>query len=81
MKDERNYAPLRQNGRVYHLLRDLDSLPADGRPLSQTTAMADMWAQRAPLYARFRDRLIENSGSVEETALAIWRDFCENSGD
>ena len=39
-----------------------------------------MWAERAPLYARFRDAVTENSGTVDETAAAIWRDFCENSG-
>ena len=81
VKDERNYAPLRQNGRIYHLLRDLSLLPSDGRPISQTTAMETLWEQRAPLYARFRDVLMENHGAVEETAQAIWRDFCENSGD
>ena len=81
VKDERNYAPLHQNGRIYHLLRDLELLPTDGRPLSQSTALAELWAQRAPLYERFRDVPVKNSGSVEETALAIWRDFCENSGD
>ena len=81
VKDERNYASLHQNGRIYHLLRDLALLPTDGRPLSQSTALADMWAQRAPMYARFRDVSVENSGSIEETAQAIWRDFCENSGD
>ena len=81
VKDERNYASLHQNGRIYHLLRDLELLPTDGRPLSQSTALASLWEQRAPLYERFRDVLIKNDGSVEETAQAIWRDFCENSGD
>lgn len=80
IKDARNYGPLHQNGRIYHLIRDLDILPTDGRPLSQTTDLSAMWAERAPLYARFRDAEIENNGSVRETAQAIWRDFCENSG-
>jgi len=39
-----------------------------------------MWAERAPLYERFRDAAIDNGGTVEQTAQAIWRDFCENSG-
>ena len=81
IKDLRNYAPLHQNGRIYHLLRDLALLPTDGRPLSQGTDLAAMWTERAPMYARIRDVLMENSGSIEETAQAIWRDFCENSGD
>ena len=81
VKDARNYAPLHQNGRIYHLTRDLSVLPTDGRPLSQGADLAAMWAERAPMYARFRDVMIENNGTVEETAAAIWRDFCAHSGD
>ena len=81
VKDPRNYASLRQNGRIYHLTRNLDALPTDGRPLSQETDLAVMWAQREPLYARFRDAVIDNNGTVEDTAAAIWRDFCAHSGD
>ena len=80
VKDARNYASLRQNGRIYHLTRDLDLLPTEGRPLSQTTDLHVMWEQRKPMYERFRDVVMDNSGTVEETAMEIWRDFCENSG-
>ena len=80
VKDHRNYAPLHQNGRIYHLMRDLNVLPSDGRPLSQTTDLTVMWAEREPLYTAFRNAVIDNNGPVEETAKAIWRDFCENSG-
>ena len=79
--DMRNYASLHQNGRIYHLLRDLTLLPTDGRPLSQATDLSAMWEKRAPMYQRFRDVLIENTGTIEEAAQSIWRDFCENSGD
>ena len=81
VKDARNYAPLHQNSRIYHLTRDLSILPTDGRPLSQGADLAAMWAERAPMYARFRDVFIEHNGSVEGTAAAIWRDFCAHSGD
>ena len=81
VKDFRNYASLRQNGRIYHLTRDLNLLPTEGRPLSQGTDLAAMWKERSPLYARFRDVIIENNGTVEDTAAAIWRDFCAHSGD
>lgn len=81
VKDPDNYAPLHQNGRIYHLLRDLALLPTEGRPLSQSTELSQLWQQRAPLYARFRDADIENSAAPQETAQTIWRDFCENSGD
>ena len=49
-------------------------------PLSQEADLAAMWRERAPLYARFRDVEIDNSGTVEDTAAAIWRDFCAHSG-
>ncbi|MBE6913749.1 MAG: shikimate kinase [Ruminococcaceae bacterium] len=81
VKDARNYAHLHRNGRIYHLLRDLSLLPTDGRPISQSTALSELWAERAPLYAAFRDAEITNTGTPEETAENIWRDFCENSGN
>ena len=81
VKDPRNYASLHQNGRIYHLIRDLDLLPTDGRPLSQGSDLAAMWAERKSMYQRFRDVMIENIGTVEETAAAIWRDLCAPSGD
>lgn len=81
VKDPRNYPALHQNGRIYCLERSLSALPTDGRPLSQKTDLAAMYRERAPLYARFRDVSVDNNGTVAETAAAIWRDFCEHSGD
>ena len=81
VKDPRNYAALHQNSRIYHLIRSLDALPTEGRPLSQGADLAAMWAERAPLYQRFRDAAIDNNGTAADTAAAIWRDFCEHSGD
>ena len=81
VKTPANYAALHQNGRIYQLLRDLDALPTDGRPLSQGADLAAMWAQRAPLYERFRDAAADNNGAAADTAAAIWRDFCVHCGD
>ncbi len=81
VKDARNYAPLHQNGRIYHLFRALSALPVQGRPLSQGTDPETMWAERAPLYAAFRDVAVDNNDTVEAAVQAIWRDFCEHSGD
>ena len=81
VKDERNYDALHQNGRIYHLVRDLEQLPTDGRPLSQSTNLTQMWKEREPLYTRFRDCVVENTGTVEETAKAVWREFCAYSGN
>ena len=81
VKTPENRAALRQNGRVYHLLRSLEALPTDGRPLSQGADLAAMWRQREPLYRAFRDISVDNNGPAADTARAIWRDFCEVSGD
>ncbi len=81
VKTPENYGALRQNGRIYHLLRDLGTLPTDGRPLSQGADLGAMWRQREPLYRRFRDVTMDNNGPAEDTAAVIWRDFCEHSGD
>ena len=81
VKTAANYAALHQNGRIYQLVRDLTLLPTEGRPLSQGADLAAMWRERAPLYQRFRDAEIDNSGTVDDTAAAIWREFCEHSGD
>ena len=35
-----------------------------------------MAAERGPLYARFRDALIDNNAAPADAAGAIWRDFC-----
>ena len=68
---ERNYRPLSQNGRIVFLHRDLDILPVDGRPISQNTSKADLYAKRLPLYNAFADVTVENNGSVIETVGRI----------
>lgn len=76
VKDEQNYQPLAQNGRIYEIVRDLNLLPREGRPLSQATDLAQMQRERAPLYARFRDAVVDNSETPQITAERIWQDFC-----
>ena len=66
-----NYASLHRNGTIVWLRRDLDSLPTDGRPLSQGGHLAEMYARRKPLYEAFADFSVENSGTPEETVKQI----------
>lgn len=68
-----NYKKLHRNGTIVWLKRDLDLLPTDGRPLSQTGHLQEMYQKRAPLYARFADFSVENSGDPQETAEEIIR--------
>lgn len=75
VKDDRNLDPLRQNGRIYQICRDVSLLATDGRPLSQTTDLTAMLKERGPMYAKFRDVEIDNNGDITDTALAIWREY------
>lgn len=68
---QRNYPLLHQNGSIFWLRRDIALLPTDGRPLSQTNDLADMYAARSPLYEQFADFVIDNNGSIEDTLNAI----------
>lgn len=68
---EENYAPLHQNGTIFCLERDLELLPVEGRPLSQTTSLREMYAIRKPLYDRFADHCIRNDSTIQNAAQAI----------
>ena len=69
-RDE-NYPLLHQNGRIFWIKRDLELLPTEGRPLSQTNKLSDLYRQRRPLYEAFADHIIDNNASVEATAAQI----------
>ena len=66
-----NYPLLHQNGVLFWLQRDITCLPTEGRPLSQSTQLQTMYQQRAPLYARFADHVVNNNGTLDETVAQI----------
>jgi len=68
---QRNYPLLHQNGTTFWLTRDLSKLPTDGRPLSQTNKLTDMYAVRKPLYEAFADHRIDNDGDLDTTISRI----------
>ena len=68
---ERNYDLLHQNSIILWLKRDLNQLPTEGRPLSQTGKLAQMYEMRKPLYEAFSDITIDNIGTPNETVDAI----------
>ena len=68
---EENYPLLHQNGRIFWLQRDTSLLPTDGRPLSQTMKLADMYRMRKPMYERFADVTVNNAGNMDDTVKAI----------
>ncbi len=68
---EENYPLLHQNGHIFCLVRSLEQLPTDGRPLSQQGDLAQMYAVRGPLYRRFADTMIDNNSRPEAAAVEI----------
>jgi len=61
----RNYPLLHQNGRIVWLQRDLSLLPTDGRPLSQSNKLEDMFAIRRPMYEAFSDVSLHNNCDID----------------
>ena len=68
---ERNSPLLHQNGTILWLKRDLSLLPTDGRPLSQSSTLQDMYHLRKPLYEAFSDFSVTNHAAPEETVSSI----------
>lgn len=66
-----NYSLLHQNGTIYYLMRDISSLPTEGRPLSQKDTLTQMFEMRKPLYAQFADITIDNNGDINAAISAI----------
>lgn len=68
---ERNYTLLHQNSIVIWLNRNIDTLPTDGRPLSKSASLNEMYEKRKPLYEHFCDLKVDNNGTPEETVNKI----------
>ncbi len=67
-----NYPYLKQNGRVILLLRDIETLPSRGRPLSSSPqAIQALYWERKPLYEQVADVTICNDGTPEESLRKI----------
>lgn len=67
----RNYPLLHQNGRILWIRRPVQLLPTEGRPLSSSGDLMQMYQQRKPLYEAFADHIIENEGTPSDTLAAI----------
>jgi shikimate dehydrogenase len=66
-----NYAPLRQNGKLFFITRDANLLPTDGRPISQSTDLGELYRKRLPLYRAFCDKEVSNDRAAEQTVCEI----------
>ncbi len=68
---EENYAPLHQNGTIIWLQRTVSALPKDGRPISQTNDLQELYRVRKPLYERFADVTVSNDTWPNQTVKNI----------
>ena len=68
-----NYPALHQNGKIVWIRRDPESLPVDGRPVSQRDGVAALYKKRKALYTRFADVTVDNDGTIGEVVTRILR--------
>lgn len=66
-----NYGLLHQNGVIVWIERDTNKLARDGRPISLSTDLNELYAARLPLYDRFADIKADNNGDINDTVNAI----------
>lgn len=65
VKKKLNYNIIKQNGVVIWIKRDLDKLETDGRPLSQTMPLDQMYEERKDAYSYWSDFFINNNEERE----------------
>lgn len=66
-----NYAPLHQNGVIVYLQRDLSRLAVDGRPISQSLGVGEIFRRRRAFYEKFADITVSCNDAPEEAANEI----------
>ena len=66
-----NYPSLHQNGRIVWLMRPLELLPTDGRPMSQANPLAALWETRKALYEQFSDVTVRNDTTIDACVQQI----------
>lgn len=75
-----NFAPLRQNGRIFQLTQPLEELDTKGRPLSRggIDRLRELERIRTPMYQSFAQCIIKHRRNEVESASNILNDFYEN---
>lgn len=66
-----NYELLHQNGVIVWIERDTNKLARDGRPISLSSDLNELYAARLPLYECFADIKADNNGDINDTVNAI----------
>ncbi|WP_270523438.1 shikimate kinase [Veillonella atypica] len=76
----KNFAHLRQNGRIYQLTQPVENLSTSGRVLSSggIERLRELEATRTPMYESFAQCIVEHNRNAPETVSAILADFEAN---
>ena len=76
----KNFAHLRQNGRIYQLTQPVENLSTSGRVLSSggIERLRELEATRTPMYESFAQYIVEHNRNAPETVSAILEDFEAN---
>ena len=76
----KNFAHLRQNGRIYQLTQPVENLSTFGRVLSSggIERLRELEATRTPMYESFAQCIVEHNRNAPETVSAILEDFEAN---
>ena len=76
----KNYAHLRQNGRIYQLTQPIENLSTSGRVLSSggIERLRELEEIRTPMYESFAQCIVEHNRNAPETVSAILEDFEAN---
>ena len=76
----KNFAHLRQNGRIYQLTQPVENLSTSGRVLSSggIERLRELEATRTPMYESFAQCIVEHNRNAPETVATILEDFEAN---
>ena len=76
----KNYAHLRQNGRIYQLTQPIENLSTSGRVLSSggLDRLRELEEIRTPMYESFAQCIVEHHRNASETVATILEDFEAN---
>ena len=76
----KNFAHLRQNGRIYQLTQPVENLSTSGRVLSSggIERLRELEATRTPMYESFAQCIVKHNRNAPETVAAILEDFETN---
>lgn len=76
----KNFAHLRQNGRIYQLTQPVEKLSTSGRVLSSggIERLRELEETRTPMYESFAQCIVEHNRNAPETVAAILEDFESN---